>query len=207
METKENNFEVETFLGDYLPRVFNRALDASKVTSLNVFFNFNGLNIFVKPDSILDDLREDMSNARLMNWDSVGPYPKKYSAKLKKEIKSKRDHENKLMKIEMQKSIDKEKADKEYVESTIKGVRINLRNKELWNQIRKTQSGDPYSNAAIDYAEIWAKLMQVEVNKGNTVKECKGSTDRLLGYMGISGFQFSAAEKALKDCWIYGEEL
>lgn len=55
--------------------------------------------------------------------------------------------------------------------------------------------------------KLWAKLMQIEIAKGKTVKECADEAKKGLGYLGITGFQYGCVVSALAHYWIHGEEL
>lgn len=49
--------------------------------------------------------------------------------------------------------------------------------------------------------------MQIEIAKGKTIAECYGYTQKGLGFLGITGFQFGCAVSVLSQTWKYGEEL
>ena len=66
---------------------------------------------------------------------------------------------------------------------------------------------DPYGKGTMDYAEGWAKLMQIEIAKGKTVRECADETQKGLGFFGITGFMYGCAVSILSQTWKYGEEL
>ena len=84
--------------------------------------------------------------------------------------------------------------------------KIELKDIEGWNKSREANT-DPYGKAALDYAEGWAKLMQIEISKGNKLVSVAEKTSHELGFMGITGFMYGCAVNLLSQCWIHGEEL
>ena len=114
-----------------------------------------------------------------------------------------REEEQQRYRDEMEK---KDNEAREVVETLIQGIEIEISNEELWNGM-KDKNKDPYGKCVMDYAEAWAKLMQVEIAKGKTVVEVAGPAEKLLGYFGITGFMYGAAINTLANCWKHGEEL
>lgn len=92
-------------------------------------------------------------------------------------------------------------------EEKVKGITIELSDEALWNDLVQTNSTDAYSKCCVDYAEGWAKLMQVEIATGKTVVECANSVTSYLDFMGITGYMYGAAVSMLAKCWKHGEEL
>ena len=66
---------------------------------------------------------------------------------------------------------------------------------------------DGYGKCCVDYAESWAKLMQVAISNGETVVQCAERTSHELGFYGITGFMYGAAVSILAASWKHGEEL
>jgi hypothetical protein len=87
-----------------------------------------------------------------------------------------------------------------------KGVEIIFKDKEYFNN-QKEINKDPYGSACVEYAEVWMKLMQVEIGKGHTVIECAKETSNQADYMGITGFMYGCAVSIITACWEYGEQL
>lgn len=116
----------------------------------------------------------------------------------------------------------KEKEQREKFEEKTKGIEIELKDTETWNKSKKINS-DPYSKCTIDYAEGWAKLMQIEINKyinfcaSNIpptnpdiqlkINDIANKTSIEMDFLGITGFMYGCAVSILASCWKYGEEL
>lgn len=66
---------------------------------------------------------------------------------------------------------------------------------------------DDYSAACVQYAEIWARLMESEIAKGKTITECAEETSHIADTEGITGFMYGAAVSMLSQFWIHGEVL
>ena len=59
----------------------------------------------------------------------------------------------------------KEAKEKKEFEARVQEVELELSDAEEWKKAREVNS-DGYGGAALDYAEGWAKLMQIEIAKG-----------------------------------------
>ena len=82
-----------------------------------------------------------------------------------------------------------------------------------YEDYKKVNSTDAYSNRVVTYGEEWADLMEKEIAKGldifsgpknNTIADVlahKADTD------GITGFMYGAAVFALSEFWVHGEAL
>ena len=84
---------------------------------------------------------------------------------------------------------------------------IDLKRKEAWKQFVLINKDSPYGMAAIDFAERWARMMQLEIASGKTVAEAAEITQYEANTDGITGFQFGAAASMLSRCWKYGDDL
>lgn len=89
---------------------------------------------------------------------------------------------------------------------------------EKWNKTVEVNS-DGYGKGVVDYAKVWAYLMEKEIEKLNHLtlihevptlvlsKEIMDSTSSEADGEGITGFMYGAAVSILADCWKYGEQL
>lgn len=197
----------ETHAGDSFHTVAELAKEEAKRSKDLVFFDFNEIKCIVGPMTDLALLWRDYSYAHLMEWKEIGPhFDATYKAEVQQELDKRTaasEERQRKQQEEFRRKDDKERA--EYEAKTV-GVEIELSNKELWADVRQKNS-DPYGKCCIDYAESWAKLMQVEIKAGKTVAQCAKKTSYELGFYGITGFMYGAAVHTLSACWIHGEEL
>lgn len=201
------NLKLEASCGEDFTNVSIKAKQIATDRNIVVEFNFNGVKCLVDKDTNLDYLLRDYSNSWTMEWKTVGTnclakYDKETQAKFKQLTKIKEEKAAK----EAEEYRKKEAAEKTLFDTKIDGVKLELKDIEFWNKSREANI-DPYGNAALDYAEGWAKLMQVEIAKGNKLIDIADKTSHELGFMGITGFMYGCAVNILYHCWIHGEEL
>jgi len=190
---------------------FDSVSNKAKLIAINkqavVQFEFNGVICLVDGNTNLEWLYRDYSNSWTMEWKTVGPdclcdYTEETQAELERRTKIKQEKAA----IERAEYYAKEQKERLAFENSVKGIELELSNPEGWQKSREKNS-DPYGRAALDYAEGWAKLMQIEIAKGKTVRECADYTQKGLGFLGITGFQYGCAVGILSQTWKYGEEL
>jgi len=84
---------------------------------------------------------------------------------------------------------------------------LTLKDSATWDHFVSVNSSDPYGKGVIDFASLWARMMESEINSGKllvaTAKECSHLADT----DGITGFMYGAAVNVLSQCWIYGDDL
>lgn len=79
-------------------------------------------------------------------------------------------------------------------------------NQEKWDSyVRNNQDG--YGKGIIDYAERWANLMEIEIEKGQKLVDIANRTSHEADTEGITGFMYGAAVQTLTNVWQYGNEL
>lgn len=83
---------------------------------------------------------------------------------------------------------------------------MEIGNEENWIVCRQ-KNPDGYGKAILDYAERWARLMQLEMVKGKSVEAVAGETSFTADLEGVTGFMHGAAVATLVGCWKYGEDL
>lgn len=76
----------------------------------------------------------------------------------------------------------------------------------------KKNSKDPYSHACFKYAEIWAEMLEYNIEKSTDepMKVIIDNAERLSNEAdteGITGFMYGCAVSILSQYWKYGEEL
>jgi len=142
-----------------------------------------------------------------MGWGTIGPHTvESYSAEVQEQLRKKVEERELRHEREQQEMKKKDAEQRARVEQAINGIELELKDPDGWRStVEKNQ--DPYGKCAIDYAECWAKLMQVEIGNGKIVAECYEYTQNDLGFFGITGFMFGCAVGVLSHTWKYGEEL
>lgn len=171
-------------------------------------FDFNGITCYVSKDTNLTDLHRDYCNSFAMGWKKVGPIcDAEYSPTVQAELsqkKTERDEEQRKSQAEHDIRVAAAKA-----KSNIKvsGVEFELADPEGWKKSRAANK-DGYGAAILDFAEDWAKLMQVEISKGKTIDEVAHiASEEVDKYAGVSGYMYSTARNFLTQVWAHREEF
>lgn len=91
---------------------------------------------------------------------------------------------------------------------------MQFKDKELWEKgLENNAQGkiNDYSGSVYFFAELWALLMEAEMNKGKRLEDCaKEQSHRaceIMGQYSVTGFQYGAAVSVLSSCWAGGEAL
>lgn len=67
---------------------------------------------------------------------------------------------------------------------------------------------DPYGSAVIKYTERWADLMEARIANGEKIKDfAKPTSFKADKGIGITGFMYGCAVRALAHFWEHGEAL
>ena len=201
------NYKLDTMVGNTISKVAQEAKRIAIEKDVIVEFNFNGITCLVDKNSNIEWLVRDYMNAHLMEWKTIGTeYKEKYDTKTCNELKRRKkaqEEKKEQERIEYEKRQAEEKA---HLEKRIEGIEIELIKPNIWNEF-KEKNTDPYGSATIQYAEYWAKLMQVDIESGLTIKECADTTSHEADVEGITGFMYGMAVNILSQCWKYGEDL
>jgi len=206
INNKMENLILDTNCGNDFTTVSKKA-KAMATAKQNVQFEFNGVICIVSTNTNLDWLYRDYSNSWRMEWKKVGAdCVENYSADVQAELERRNILAEEKAKNERIEYRAKEKREKDAFDEKVKGMELELKDAEGWKKSREANT-DPYGKAAIDYAEGWAKLMQVEMKKGKTLIECAEKTSFELGFLSITGFMYGCAVSTLSQCWKYGEDL
>ncbi len=189
------NYKLDAMAGDNFTDVAEKAKEIATEKKVTVEFDFNTITCLVDSKTKLEWLLRDYHNAHRMEWKTIGTdCVAKYDARTKAELHKR----NVAAEID-----EKERA---LFAEKVKGINIELTDEKGWNETVEKNS-DPYGKAAVDYAEGWAKLMQVEITNGKTLIECAEKTSHELGFLGITGFMYGCVVGILSQCWKHGEEL
>ncbi len=202
------NYKLDAWkAGNDFTSVVKKAKNIAAEKGLIVEFGFNGVCCLVNENTNIDRLYRDYSNSWTMEWETVGPdCVEKYSDELQADLDNRIKLREEKRAKEREEYQAQEKKEKEDFEAATKDVELELKNAEGWKKAREINS-DGYGGAALDYAEGWAKLMQIEMAKGKTLIECADYTQKGVSFLGITGFQYGAAVSTLAQTWKYGEEL
>lgn len=204
------NYKLNASVGDHFQHIAEKALNIASMENFKgdaVEFDFNGIVCLVKKSTNLGWLYRDYCNAHRMEWRVVGPNcQENYSAEVQAELEKRTKAAEEKAEQQQREYEAKGKAQREAFEAKTKGIEIELSDPKAWSEWRDKNS-DPYGRCCFDYAESWAKLMQVEISKGRTIIQCAEETSFQLGFYGITGFMYGAAVSILSKCWRHGEEL
>lgn len=201
------NYILGTDAGDHFSRVAEKAKQIATEKNVTVEFEFNGITCLVNANTNLGWLYRDYSNSWTMDWKTVGAdCVEAYSDEVQLELERRTKIREEKRAKEHAEYVAKEAREKSEFESKVHGVELELSDVEGWNKSREANQ-DPYGAAALDYAEGWAKLMQIEIAKGKTIEQCYDYTQEELGFLGITGFMFGCAVSILSQTWKHGEEL
>ncbi len=84
--------------------------------------------------------------------------------------------------------------------------KMELADKAAW-MLTVANNPEPYGRAVINYAERWARLMQIEISNGRSIEEVAEATSQEADLEGITGFQFACAASILTKVWTHGQQL
>lgn len=84
---------------------------------------------------------------------------------------------------------------------------IELVNPDLWARDKGINSNDPEGRAVFEYAEQWARLMQLALYGGAYIGAIADITAREADDGNMSGFMHNQAVQVLRDHWRYGQRL
>lgn len=201
------NYILQSYAGNTFQDVARKAKNIAILKDITVEFDFNDRKCLVNKNTNLDWLWRDYHNSFEMEWKTVGAdcLPK-YTPEIQAELERRRKASEERAELHRKEQQAKDNAEKEEFDKKVKGIELELLNPEDWQKSRDANT-DGYGKAALDYAEGWAKLMQIEIAKGKTIAEAYDSTQYGLGFLGITGFQFGCAVSILARTWKYGEEL
>ena len=206
----KKNFILQTGAGDTFSEVAKTAKDAAHIYG-GCEFDFNGIKCIVTPETDLNLLYRDYANAFTMEWKTVGPAcDQEYAPNIASELKLRTENMEAKRELERIQQETEDMLQKAEVEEKVKGVTLLIypEKQEEYAKYVENNSKDGYSRGVIEYAEYWAKLMQVEISKGRTeIKDIAEETQKPLGFLGITGFMYGCVIQTLAKFWNFGEEL
>jgi hypothetical protein len=208
------NYILETGAGDQFDKVALKAKEtANKLTVKTlriVQFEFNGRTVLVSKDTNLDHLWRDYSNSWTMDWREIGPNcVAEYAPSVQKELDGRQKIQQEKQDAQQKEWDLQEAKERAATEQKTAGIVFEVVPglETEYAQYVEKNSADGYSKAVIEYGETWAKLMQIEIANGKEVKDIGDETQKGLGYLGITGFQYGCAVNGLSHFWKHGESL
>jgi hypothetical protein len=84
---------------------------------------------------------------------------------------------------------------------------LTLKDSATWDHFVSVNSSDPYGKGIIDFASLWARMMESEINNGKLFAEAAKECSYLADTSGITGYMYGAAVSVLSQCWIHGDDL
>lgn len=85
--------------------------------------------------------------------------------------------------------------------------RLTLADSDGWQKAVDANT-DGYGGAVIEYADLWARLMEARIAGGAKLADIANDCSRLADTdIGITGFMYGCAVGILAKVWVHGEEL
>lgn len=226
-----NFIRIETYAGDNIGECLKNAKKLAKMNSNGVEFIFNSNLVRVDQNSDLElalrDYHRGMSG-KITETAEIVKYPDMpfevppeletvtvigpdYRALTAEEIAHDKviDKQNAERRAKQEAEWDeKSRLEKEALAALLirAPVQMAVVNLEAWNNY-KEKNQDLYGGSIIKYAEIWARLMEADINNGEKLEDCAERCSNQADVFGMSGFGYGAAVKVLTDVWTYGEQL
>jgi len=184
--------------------------DAKEIQYTNncdVEFNFNGVTCVVTAQTNPEWLYRDYRNSLSYKIPEVatGIEPE-YSPEIQEQLNKAKIQSEKRQAEARKKYEAEEKKKLNAFNKKVQGIEIELFNPLSWKMWSETNQ-DGYGKGIMTFAQNWAKLMQVEMASGKSLKDIASKTSHEADVEGITGYMYGAAVKVLADSWKHGEEL
>lgn len=184
MKTKK----IEILAGETINSACKEAVILAIKDNINIEFDFNGQVIIASPDSdpkILANNFMAESHRRHEEYINSDEYKRKQEEYERKELKK-----------------------KEKLATYLKDgpAKMTLKDEFGWTNACEANT-DPYGGAVIIYAELWARLLEVRMAKGEQLQDISDECSHLADLEGITGFMYGCAVSILSQVWIHGKEL
>ena len=203
-------YELEVRPGNDIDDMINLASEGAKSKNCIVRFEFNGIVVLVRPDSDGSLIRRDWWRA-MRGYISklVGPYPSEQLTEAEVASDAAIEAENEARRQQRQAEYDaKAKAKREATEARLtQAPEMEFSDEEVWKSYVTANDDGGYGAACVRYAEMWARLMQLEVVNGASIEDIADATSHEADIEGITGFMYGAAVSMLSQAWIHGDQL
>lgn len=208
------NYKLKTSVGNDFTTVSKEAKQIATDKNITVEFEFNECICLVNSTTNLDLLSRDYMNHWIMDWKQIGAdCEEEYSTSVKLELEKRKKAQQEKFDLQQIEYKKKEDAERLAFLNKTDGVEMEFSLKENW-ELGKSRNTDSYGACIYEYAEGWAKLMQVEAKeKGFTnidvvvLSGIAQKTSHEMDFLGITGFMYGASVQILSQCWKYGKEL
>ncbi len=208
-DEKRDHFEV--LWGSDINATISQAIQRALSVDNAITFNFNGISITVCGGSEDKLIYREWHRALCGYTDikEVGPFPAEdlTQEEIESDAKIKAQHD-KEEEERSAKADEATKAKRDAVALKLKhSPGISLKDEAGWNKSVEVNKDDPYSAAVMEYADLWARLMQREMASGKALVDIADTTSHEADISGITGFMYGCAVSILSVCWEHGEAL
>ncbi len=174
-----------------------------------VMFDFNHVTVTVAADSNATLVEREWWRAlRGFIEKRVGPHPAAELTSDEKASDAAKQAEHDRIEAERAAAWEqKERLKREASEASLTDAApIALRDPAAWQSWLEANK-DGYGGAVMNYAERWARMMQVEMARGAVLSDVATRLSHEADLEGITGFMYGAAVSVLSQCWEHGEAL
>lgn len=196
-------------IGEPIQRTSELAVKIAAELDTEVEFEFNGVIVRVRADSNLHLVYRDWRRGmRRYHDDVVGPYPpaELTAQELANDERIRAEKEERQRQADVQYRAE-QRAKREAVEARLVDAGpMEFSDEESWNEWSNVSS-DPLHTGVFDYAERWARVMQVEMATGKQLEDIAEAASYDADLEGMSGASYGAAVSILVKCWLHGERL
>jgi hypothetical protein len=208
--------KLQPHLGSTIQQTVSEAIHTARLTDGRVMFEFNGITVTVVKDSnpvlIVRDYRRAIHGYTPTK--NVGPYPNDPLTKEEQERDKQIEAEQAEQRARQRAEYAQWRAEKSAALTarlTHPAAReIELADEPEWTRIKATNmNAGGYSRATLEYAETWARLMQIGIAEaGGKLDEAnvKATSDEA-DIEGITGFMHAYARNTLLRVWKYRDQL
>ena len=206
-EEKNGIFQVSP--GAEIGRTIREAIERAHRESRSLAFEFNGVIVTVAADSSPDLIYRDWHRALSGYIDkAVGPYPTPELSDVERAHDAAVEAANEERRRIAQAEYDaRAKAKREATAARLAHApAMEFSNSAAWQSF-EVANPDGYGRAVVEYAEQWARLMQLELASGRALEAIAEPTSRDADTDAITGFMYGCAVSMLAQCWIHGEQL
>lgn len=207
---KVDGFSLGMYIDECIANAIELAAGPPGVEPVGVEFEFNGVTIQVAHDSNHELIRRDTFRAMNGYIDKqVGPHPSEQLTEAEVVSDAAIEAKNEARRQQRQAEYDaKAKAKREATEARLnEAPPMEFSDEETWQTYVTANADDGYGAACVRYAEMWARLMQLEVVNGASVEDVAEATSHEADIEGITGFMYGVAVLMLSRSWIHGDQL
>lgn len=202
-------FEVSAAIGTSITSAIRDAINIAQGLQSRIRFTFNDVIVSVLPGSDPALIYRDWSRAiDGCIGKSIGPNPARFltDEELVNDHRV-RDENERRWQAQQAEWAAEAAAKRALVETKLAGApRMEESDPEAWETFIMANQNS-YGRGIIEYAERWARLMQLEMANGKTLEEVAQATAQEADIDGMSGFSYGAAVSTLVACWKHGDQL